>query len=332
MRTDPDATGAAQAADVAVVAGVAVVGVGAVGGVCAAHLCELRDDVVLCVRRPFAELRVDAPGRVLRVRPRIVTRPSELASAAGPAADWVLLATKAHQVEGAAAWLDVAVGPATRVAVLQNGVDHAERVAAWVPRERVVAVVVDCPSEATAPGHVVQRRPARLVVADDAAGRDFAALFAGSDVAVETTADLVTVAWRKLCVNAAGGALAALAGRPLPGIAPADRAALGRALAREALTVARAEGARLDDALADEIADALAAAREGGRPSTLADRLAGRPLEVEARNGAVVRLAARHGLRAPVNARAAALLATCHREPGDRLPALRAALGPSRVS
>lgn len=319
--------------------GVAIVGVGAVGGACAARLCELRDDVVLCVRRPFEELRVAAPERTLRVRPRVVARPRDLASALGaraspaspPYPDWVLLATKAHQVAGAAAWLDAVVGPATRLAVLQNGVEHAARVAAWAPAERVVAVVVDCPGVATAPGRIEQRRPARLVVADDAAGREFAALFGGGDVAVETTADLASAAWRKLCANAAGGAIAALAGRPLPEIDASQRASLGRALVREAVVVGRAEGARLDDALADEIAQALAGTREGGRPSTLTDRLAGRPLEVDARNGAVVRVAARHGLPAPLNARAAALLATCHRDGRDRLPELRAALaGPSR--
>ncbi|MBT3351273.1 MAG: hypothetical protein HOC91_16700 [Nitrospinaceae bacterium] len=32
--------------------------------------------------------------------------------------DWVFLATKAHQVEGAAGWLKPLCGPNTRVAVL----------------------------------------------------------------------------------------------------------------------------------------------------------------------------------------------------------------------
>ena len=41
----------------------------------------------------------------------------------------------------------------------------------------------------------------------------------------------------------------------------------------------------------------------------------GRPLEVDARNGAVVRIGARHGIDAPVNARATALMAEAHRDP-----------------
>jgi 2-dehydropantoate 2-reductase len=40
----------------------------------------------------------------------------------------------------------------------------------------------------------------------------------------------------------------------------------------------------------------------------LADRLAGRPMEYDARNGVIVRRGARHGVAAPMNALMVALL------------------------
>ena len=43
--------------------------------------------------------------------------------------------------------------------------------------------------------------------------------------------------------------------------------------------------------------------------SLLADRLAGRPMEWDARNGVIVRLGAIHGVPTPVNAMASTLLA-----------------------
>jgi len=141
---------------------IAVVGVGAVGGVCAARLASRRD-LVCCVRTPFRELVVEAPGARLATTPRVETDPARL----GPA-QWVLLATKAHQVEGAAGWLAALVGADTRVAVLQNGVEHVERLARWVAPAQVVPVVVHCPCVAVAAGHVVQRAPARLTVPADA--------------------------------------------------------------------------------------------------------------------------------------------------------------------
>jgi 2-dehydropantoate 2-reductase len=91
--------------------------------------------------------------------------------------------------------------------------------------------------------------------------------------------------------------------------------------------VARAEGADLDDGFAAEVAAQTIAAPAGGSPSTLTDRRNRRPLEVDARNGAVVRFGARHGVATPVNAHAAALMARAHLDPDvDLLPALAEAL------
>lgn len=49
-----------------------------------------------------------------------------------------------------------------------------------------------------------------------------------------------------------------------------------------------------------------------GAPSSVnslhADRLAGRPMEVDARNGAVVRFGAKHGIATPLNKAVVALL------------------------
>lgn len=286
---------------------IAIVGVGAIGGVCAAHLQAAHYDLVCCVRQPFEALHVRGPSGVLRARPRVETDPQQLAPAA-----WLLLATKAHQIHGAAPWLCALIGPETTVAVLQNGVEHVARVAAWVGPERVVPVVVDCPATLRSAGRIEQRREARLVVPDFPNGRAFAALFDGTAVAVRTVEDWPTAAWQKLCINSVG-AIAALAGRPLSELKHRGRAELARALAHECAAVARAEGADVPREFAEDVAER--ALRSDGLPSILADRLAGRPLEIEARNGAVVRFGAQHGIPTPVNARVCALLAHAHLDP-----------------
>ena len=98
--------------------------------------------------------------------PRASTRP----------ADWVLLAVKAHQTPGAAGWLSALCGPATTVAVLQNGIDHVERVGPLVGDAEVLPVVNWCPVEPVAPGRVRQRDALRLAVPAGAAGEGLAAL------------------------------------------------------------------------------------------------------------------------------------------------------------
>jgi 2-dehydropantoate 2-reductase len=168
-------------------------------------------------------------------------------------------------------------------------------------------VIVDLPAERLAPGHVHQRRRGTLIVPDGEAGRGFVALFEGAGLDVSTSADFRTQAWRKLVVNSAG-AVSALTLKPA-GIARDE--AIGDimlALMRECLAVGRAEGAVLEDSLPEEV---LAGTRSGPPDSVnslLADRLAGRRLETDARNGAVVRIGRRHGIATPVNAMITALL------------------------
>src|ERR1700712_537315 len=122
---------------------VAVVGVGAIGSVIAALLQQAaRHEIVLCTRRPLPELLVDTPDGVVQIQALVITDPD-----AAPVVDWVLVATKAYDVEGAARWLKRLRANDTPVAVLQNGVEHRERFTPYVPCESILPVIVDCPAE-----------------------------------------------------------------------------------------------------------------------------------------------------------------------------------------
>ena len=289
------------------VTSIAIVGVGAIGGVIAARLASARirganeHDITVCVREPVGGLRVDG----IRVNPVELTSPR----AAMPV-DWLLLAVKAHQTAATAGWLSTLCGADTRIAVLQNGVEHRERVAPLVPEGSVIVpVVVDFPARMVARGEIIQYGPARLVVADTKAGGEFAGLLAGTDIEVRCTDDFLTAAWRKLCVNVASGALTALTQQGLRVFHRPDIADLGLALMEEARAVGRALGARLPTGLAEGALAGFRQAPEAAGSSMLWDRLAGRPLEYDARNGAVVRAGRRTGVATPHNRAIAALLA-----------------------
>jgi len=77
---------------------------------------------------------------------------------------------------------------------------------------------------------------------------------------------------------------------------------------RECAAVARAEGAHLEENVADLVLAAQRAAPVDSINSMLADRLAGRPVEIDARNGVIVRLGQKHGIATPSNGMAVALM------------------------
>ncbi|MFB7368303.1 2-dehydropantoate 2-reductase [Streptomyces sp. NPDC056222] len=285
---------------------VALVGVGAVGGVMAAGLASTgRLEVTACVRSPLGELRIDRPeGAVEKV-----SIPQVLDPAQASAVDWVVLATKAHQTAGAKPWLERLCAAGTRVVVLQNGVEHRERVAPLLgAAARVLPAVVEISAESPQRGHIRLFNRPRIVVPEEDDGVEFAALCQGSGITVSLTDDFVTATWEKLCLNAANGAITALTTRRMPVFDNPRVAQLGRALVEEARQVATASGANLPDDLADQVIARLRTMPAESGSSMLWDRLAGRPLEYDARNGAVVRAGARLGIPTPYNDTVTALL------------------------
>ena len=117
---------------------IAVVGLGSIGGVAAACLAAAgRHEVVACARRPLPRLVLERPGGEDDVALNALTDPAQAAPV-----DWVLLATKAQDTPSAAPWLAHLCRPSTRVAVLQNGIDHAARVAPLAGGATVVPAIV----------------------------------------------------------------------------------------------------------------------------------------------------------------------------------------------
>jgi 2-dehydropantoate 2-reductase len=282
---------------------IALIGPGAVGGTLAAWLAQNPAlSVTVCARTPFSGLEIQTPGGPIAADPVVVTDPAR----ATPV-DWVLIATKAYDTASAAAWLDALVGPETRLVVLRNGVEHVEPFLDRLPAERIVPAVVDIPAERDAPGRIRQRRDGWIKVPDSEAGRAFVALLAHTPIAAEAVADFTTAAWRKLALNCAG-AVNALILKP-SGIAHDEgAAAVMRTLVAECVAVGRAEGADLPDSLADEVIDGYRSAVPDGVNSLHADRLAGRPMELDVRNGVIVRRGAAHGIATPANAMVVALI------------------------
>lgn len=274
---------------------IAVIGPGAIGGTVAAWLSHVGHDVMVCARTAFDRLEVDGPAGHVVAHPRVLTDPAE----ARPV-DWAIAATKTYDRDGALAWLAGLVGPHTRVAVLQNGVEHRTRFAGTIEDAAVVPAIVDIPAERTVPGRILQRRAGSIIVPDDEAGRAFTALIDGTPIAGSTTTDFTTTAWRKLAINCAGAVNGILL-KPAGVTHDEHAAAAMRLLIQECLAVGRAEGADLPDTLIDEVIDGYRAAAPDSLNSLHADRLAGRPMEIDARNGVIVRLGERHGIPAPAN-------------------------------
>ncbi len=280
----------------------AVIGPGAIGGTVAGALIDAGSPPLLAVRTPFTQLRVNHLEGVVAadVGAACIASPADVGSR-GPV-DVAFLAVKAHQTADAAEWLTALVGPATTLVILQNGIEHIDRLRPLVPPETaLVPAVVALPARRDAPGDIAVTGRARITIPDEPAGQAVADLLASSFVNVKLSDDWTTDAWIKLMMNAASGGLCTLARTDNRVFADDDARDLAIRLMEEVAEVGRACGARLSTDLPVRIMDGLAKQASGHMSSIVVDRINGVATEWEARNGVVGRLAARHGVAVPLN-------------------------------
>jgi 2-dehydropantoate 2-reductase len=267
---------------------VAILGSGAVGALIGGALTQAGVDAQL-VTRDATAARLSRDGLVID-SPRFGAAHVAVRAAgrlAEPTAT-LLIAVKAPQLSAALERIDVVPGV---VVPLLNGVEHVAVLRARFG-ERVVAGVVRVQAHRDGLTRVVHRAPFLTITLARPGAPALERALAAAGIHAEVGATEATVLWGKLA-RLAGLALATTAADAPLGDVRAD----AEAVAREVVAVARAEGAALDPAA---LLAELRALPDAASSSLRADLAAGAAdHELDAIAGAVLRAAARHGLRAP---------------------------------
>jgi 2-dehydropantoate 2-reductase len=261
------------------------------------------------------------------------------AAADVPPADLVIVFAKATATAAVAAAAAGAIGPATRVLTLQNGLGNIEALLPYVPRDRLLAGTTTLGTELVGPGHIRALGSGETVLGELASGSSaaqrIAADFSSAGLYARASADVMAVIWAKVAFNCVMNSLCTIASIPVSALAryPGFDDLAGTILA-EVAAVAAAEGVRVDTgaALALMKAQFDPAASGNHLASTLQDLLNGRPTEIAHLNGAIASRAVARGLAAPANTlitQLVGLLEATHdrrvtslRLPGRRSPAV----------
>jgi 2-dehydropantoate 2-reductase len=221
------------------------------------------------------------------------------------AVDVLFVATKAV---GLAEALDRVRAPVGLVVPLLNGLDHLPLLRERFPA--VVAATIRITADRPRPGVIEQTSPAVRVDLATEAQPDTAAVAAvvrGAGIPVHVGGTEAQVMWSKLVRLCALACTTAASDLELGAIRddPAWSARLDRALA-EGAAVAAADGASVDPVATRAELDAMP---YGSTSSLQRDVRGGRPTELDAIAGAVLRAGERHGLATPETAALAELVA-----------------------
>ena len=251
------------------------------------------------------------------------------AQAAG--ADAVLFCVKVYDNESAAETIAPAVMAGTSITSLQNGVENEIFLSRRFPGAAILGGVARIEAWWESTGVIVQRGPQTGVVAgpfrpeDRPAAEALAAAFDGTGVPFTVSDDIESALWYKLMSICAVGGVTAYCRCPI-GAARSDERlrALLVSVLHEVGAVAAARGIALPPDPEDTLLRYFDRSLDPGFQSSMCrDVLAGRPLEVEWLNGAVVRFGDELGIPTPTNREIYDELIPLHRRAMDARSAPR---------
>lgn len=319
------------------------VGSGSLGLLFAARLSDAGADVVLVTSTEEQADRLNAEGVALQDGSGTIYRAvaAECYRETAPAAegspdseerdaDWLLLTVKQkHITPELARWLAKRIGLKTRLICFQNGIGHAERLAAEISPDRIYAAVTtegarrDGLNHVSHTGRGVTRigkaftgskesgthgtyvpRPedAQEDAYFDENEKNMRQLFLSAGFETFLSKHMDSFIWQKLLINAVINPLTALLGVTNGKLAemPETRELMDKLVA-EGCEVASAKGIRLQ--AGDMISEVLKVCERTSlnHSSMLQDLVSGRMTEIEWINGSLLREAAEHQIALPVN-------------------------------
>jgi 2-dehydropantoate 2-reductase len=290
---------------------IAVFGTGAVGGYFGGRLAEAGENVRFIARGQHLAAIREQGLQVSSIAGDFLIRPASATdqpAGAGPV-DVVLVAVKAWQVTDAAETIRPLVGERTMVVPLENGIEAPDQLASVLGARHVVGGLCRILAYVEGPGHIRHAGAAPYIAFGELDGSKSARVDAlreafarARGLAVEVPPDIRVAMWSKFVFIAALSGVGALTRAPIGSIRsqPETRRLLEQSL-EEIHALARRTGVEVPGDLVATTLAYIDTMPADGLASMQRDMMQGRPSELEAQVGAVVRRAERLGLEVPVH-------------------------------
>jgi 2-dehydropantoate 2-reductase len=297
---------------------VTVIGAGAMGSLFggllqhagnAVTLVDVRAEHVAALRK--RDLTIERPDGS-RIAVRV---PATTDAGSALAADLFLLLVKTPFTAAALRPFAGRIPAGAMVLTLQNGIGNDDAILRALGKRIHVALGVTAQGAAASGPTAIRQRsngPTIIGLPDGLRTPELelvAARFSEAGIPTRTTRHIFEHVWQKLIVNVGINALTALTTLPNGELfSDPELTGVVRRLVGEAATVMRAEGIPAPPRDPIDFVRAVADATKADRSSMLEDVAAGRRTEIDAINGAIVRLGDRHGVDVTANRVVTALI------------------------
>ncbi len=284
-----------------------IVGAGAIGSFYGAILKQAGCSVSVVLRSDYDAvkahgIRIKSPLGDLSFEPDRVYRDGDVPEASP---DFLILCVKVlpgvNRVAMVAPWM----GEKTRLVLIENGLDIEKELADAYPDNPLISCLAFIAVSRKDSGVVEHKAYGRLVMGRYPQGiddhcRELARLFKNGGINIDLTEHVVGERWRKCLWNTPFNPLSVIAnGADTQTILETEGGEeLVRAMIREVMEVAAADGYPMDESLIDKNIEGTRR-MPAYKNSMALDYLNDRPIEREAVLGNVVAIAGRHGIPVP---------------------------------
>lgn len=290
---------------------ICVVGAGAVGGFVGAKMARAGHDVVVIARGAHLEairsqgLTIRSPQGEFSVKLPAEERPEKV----GPV-DFVFYAVKTYSNPDALPLLKTVASDHAVVLTLQNGVDSTRQIEAVIGRGRVLGGAAYIATALVEPGVIQHTGHHRRIVFGETTGdvsrvsgraTMLDTLFQEADIVSEAVPNAWVPLWEKYIYLAPFAAFTGAARQPIGPLwsDPYTRHKMVAAF-KEVEALARAERVRLRPGTIARVIEYVESLQPSVRSSFLIDLQQGKPTEVDALLGGVVRRGKRRRVKTPI--------------------------------
>lgn len=286
---------------------VAIIGAGALGAAYGGILYEMGPRGVCFLASGARHDKLQREGVVVNGKPyRIAVMSPEEATPA----DLLIVAVKHHHLDQAIGEMKKAVGPATTILSVMNGIDSEERIGAVYGKDKVVYGLT-LGIDAVRAGNSVNYTNQGRIFFGEAKNADMTdrvrrihELFDRAGIAHVIPLDMIRSLWFKYMVNVGANQTSAILRANYGALRSSSEArGLMDSAMREVIAIAGAIKVDLVEKDIEEWYKVLEGLNPEGKTSMLQDVEAGRKTELEMLAGTVIELGKRYGVATPVNQR-----------------------------
>ena len=262
---------------------IAILGIGAIGSVISKELLIAnRQDIDLFNRSPKSIIKVIHQNDTFEKSIDILDIPTK-----DKKYNLLILCLKEHQIPTAISQWQKLISDETKILVIRNGVNHRLQLEELGITNEIIPAIIDCPTQSTSNAYL-QLSNTIITIPKDKNHELIKSIFKPTKIKLVATNNFHHDIWLKLCFSASLGATQCFYNGPCSIFNSNEAALYFFELLMESIAVANADNGKISKTEIQHILHQVEHYPSEKGSSMLTDFRAGRPIELGAKNGAIL--------------------------------------------